>query len=330
MVGKHYLRVVADNIKYDLELRRKYTVLRGHSATGKTTLVQLISNKEQKGVILESDIQVIVLNDNWSVLDANKLANCLLIADENLVEIGLSNNTFTDWMKTIDAYFLLITRRNLSGVPISVKEIYEFYSEEVEHAGRIYTCNMLVSRFNESNSAIKPDLIITEDSKTGYQFFNAVFGDKCKCIGAGGKSKVANLIAKYDGLYNTICVIVDSAAFGDCIETVANVIASVKSDIYVLLPESFEYLLMSIKDLDIPAEVLEDTYDYCSADFLYSIFGVRVSKEVEESWERFFTKYLVQHTHGDKTLEYNKRTRLKPFYINHYKDVLSTLGELQL
>ena len=42
MKGKHRIIVSTKRLKYDFELRRNLTVIRGDSATGKTTLVDMI------------------------------------------------------------------------------------------------------------------------------------------------------------------------------------------------------------------------------------------------------------------------------------------------
>lgn len=42
MRGKHRIIVSTKRLKYDFELRRNLTIIRGDSATGKTTLVDMI------------------------------------------------------------------------------------------------------------------------------------------------------------------------------------------------------------------------------------------------------------------------------------------------
>lgn len=42
MRGKHRVIVSTKRLKYDFELRRNLTIIRGDSATGKTTLVDMI------------------------------------------------------------------------------------------------------------------------------------------------------------------------------------------------------------------------------------------------------------------------------------------------
>ena len=42
MTGKHRIIVQSKRLKYDFQIRRNITVIRGNSATGKTTLVNMI------------------------------------------------------------------------------------------------------------------------------------------------------------------------------------------------------------------------------------------------------------------------------------------------
>lgn len=42
MKGKHTLRVMTKKVSFTLELKRKYTILRGDSGTGKSTFANYI------------------------------------------------------------------------------------------------------------------------------------------------------------------------------------------------------------------------------------------------------------------------------------------------
>ena len=47
MRGKHRVIVSTKRLKYDFELRRNLTIIRGDSATGKTILVDMIQGKRK-------------------------------------------------------------------------------------------------------------------------------------------------------------------------------------------------------------------------------------------------------------------------------------------
>ena len=49
MVGAYWVIVQNKKIKFDFEIRRNITILRGDSATGKTTLVEMIQEYAELG-----------------------------------------------------------------------------------------------------------------------------------------------------------------------------------------------------------------------------------------------------------------------------------------
>ena len=56
MKGVHRIIVQNKRVKYDFELRRNLTVIRGDSATGKTTLIEMI--RESKAHPLPDQIRI--------------------------------------------------------------------------------------------------------------------------------------------------------------------------------------------------------------------------------------------------------------------------------
>ena len=65
MKGIHRVFIQNKRIRYDFELRRNLTVLRGDSATGKTTLIEMIqefiNNGEDSSIELRCDKSCYVL-----------------------------------------------------------------------------------------------------------------------------------------------------------------------------------------------------------------------------------------------------------------------------
>lgn len=56
MKGTHRVVIQNRRIRYDFEIRRNLTVIRGDSATGKTTLVEMVGEYEEHGA--ESGIKL--------------------------------------------------------------------------------------------------------------------------------------------------------------------------------------------------------------------------------------------------------------------------------
>ena len=73
MIGKHRVIIEADKVNYNFEVKRNITIIQGDSASGKTTLVDLIRTygryKEESGISMVSDVPCVAFSgdgDNCS------------------------------------------------------------------------------------------------------------------------------------------------------------------------------------------------------------------------------------------------------------------------
>ena len=57
MKGKYYITVQNKKLRYELEVKRNITIIRGDSATGKTTLIEMLESAANLGE--SSGIEVI-------------------------------------------------------------------------------------------------------------------------------------------------------------------------------------------------------------------------------------------------------------------------------
>ena len=68
MTGEHQIIVRTNRLQFKFTLKRNITVLRGNSATGKTTLIELIeqhqNNRNGSGVEISCDKKCVVLTEN--------------------------------------------------------------------------------------------------------------------------------------------------------------------------------------------------------------------------------------------------------------------------
>ena len=88
MKGTYRIRITSKRLQYDFELRRKYTIIKGDSATGKTTLYSLILDVERKrkGVVLSSRVPVVSANylgGRWDIV-LPTISNSIVVIDEDL------------------------------------------------------------------------------------------------------------------------------------------------------------------------------------------------------------------------------------------------------
>lgn len=112
MKGKHTLRVMTKKVSFTLELKRKYTILRGDSGTGKSTFANYIEQYNRygnsSGVDVDCDVDVIhLLRDE----DFN-LENKIIVIDEG--DLVLRRGDVTKLFEKSSCYFIVITRRPLN------------------------------------------------------------------------------------------------------------------------------------------------------------------------------------------------------------------------
>ena len=304
MKGRYSVIVKNNVLQYQFEIRRNITIIKGDSATGKTTLIDMIreyyENGEQSGITLQCQKTCVVLEGRqWKVLLENIHDSIVFIDEGNQF---ITTDEFASAIKQSDNYYVIVTREGLPNLPYSVEEIYG-----IKNSGKYGTLHQTYQEFYRiypdvrKDVSFHPDIILVEDSNAGYDFFESVSEDRSwKTISAGGKSNVYQLLKEYQD--KRILVIADGAAFGPEMEKVMKKI-SLSNCMAIYLPESFEWLILKsdvIRDRSI-TEVLDHPSDFIE------------SKEYM-SWERFFTALLVDKT-KDTYLRYSK-SKLNEAYKN--------------
>ena len=317
MRGRHEITVRNARIQYKFAVERNLTILRGDSATGKTTLIDMIAayqrSGEQSGVTLLADKPCVVLTgQNWQLVLGTIRDSIVFIDEGNLF---VSSRDFARAVKDSDNYYVIATRIPLSELPYSTREIYGIRNKA---ANRYQGTKRLYAEFfpliEQADSASgKPDLVIVEDSNAGFEFFQHYFNHKAiRCISANGKTKIFQSLLSEN--YRTALVIADGAAFGPEIERVLS-LRQVRN-IGLYLPESFEWLVLRsdvLGDPEIRAILLAPENYISSEDYF--------------SWEQFFTDLLSTRSR-DMYLAYTKR-KLNPNYLleNTLKQISNVLPD---
>ncbi len=126
MKGKHLVTIKNNVLRYQFEIRRNITIIKGDSATGKTTLIDMVreyfENGEQSGVSLQCDKTCIVLEGRqWKILLENIHDSIVIIDEGNLF---ITTDEFSSAVKKSDNYYVIVTREGLPNLPYSVDEIY--------------------------------------------------------------------------------------------------------------------------------------------------------------------------------------------------------------
>ncbi|MGN0582915.1 MAG: hypothetical protein ACI4KB_09455 [Oscillospiraceae bacterium] len=295
MKGKYRIVVSNNKLNYTLEIERNITVISGNSGTGKTTLVSLLESYQkygsQSGVSVQCQRPCVVIDSLYWESNIQNTHNSIVFIDEG--NSFVETREFADLIKSTDNYYVLITRESLPQLPYSVSSILEMKkttSRFKKTYNRTYPYYDNLPESFQNNSA---ELVVTEDSKSGFQMYGHICKKYSKkCISANGKSNITNILQKCKN--HSVLVIADGAAFGPEIEKIYIKMQEPASKVSLYLPESFEWIILksgivSYRNLD---DILDNPSEYieCAEYF---------------SWEKYFTE-LLQKITQDTELQYNK------------------------
>lgn len=312
MRGSYDVLVENRRMQYKFTIRRNITVIRGDSATGKTTLVEMIQefndNGPESGISLQCEKECVVLAGRYWQNELEMIHNSIVFIDEGS-RFVLSAD-FARKIQHSDNYYVIITRERLENIPYSVEEIYGIRNSG-KYGALQKTYHEMFHLYEEEHARlpITFDSLLGEDSNSGYQFFQACCKPKnIACISANGKSNLFALASRQQA--KTTLIIADGAAFGPEMNRIEQ-LRKVKGNIHLFLPESFEWLLLSARFIDSREldAILQTPADYVeSRDYF--------------SWEQFFTTFLVHLTKG--TIWNYQKKKLNPIYLheNNVKKVL--------
>lgn len=246
MKGKHRIVVQNKRIRYDFEIKRNITVIRGDSATGKTALVDMIREHFENG---NASAVELVCDKKCTVLNGRTWFGQLFLMQDSIVFIDEGNDFITSKefaaaIQNTDNYYVIVTRESISSMPYSVDEIYGIRdSGKYGVLKRTYNELYHLYEMTDYSQRVKPEIIITEDSNSGFQFFQGICekGAHVTCISAQGKSNI--FAAVVNNVNDNILVIADGAAFGSEMEKMVNYIKNYPN-VKLYLPESFEWLIL--------------------------------------------------------------------------------------
>ncbi len=306
MVGSYVINVRTKRVRYVINLERNISVLKGDSGTGKTTLIQMLWEYQQRGVSsgihvsVTNNADIRILNDLNTidyVLDTCTGKNVVLFMDESMSSV-LSDNTILSKINNSGCYFVFVTRHKLEerrgngygGLTFSISSLYVI---KTKREGNYYS-NTFIQRYNDVLTPVSPNIIVTEDSKSGHDIISRVV--KRETITSNGKDNMRNTVIRLleKSKSDVIYCIVDGAAFGSCIEGLMRI--ACENNVYIFSPESFEYMVLATSVFKrFLTDELTNTSKYVdSMKFL--------------SWERYYTD-LLEHlckNYGENVV-YEKR-----------------------
>ena len=303
MIGSYSVRVSTSRLIYTFTINRNITIIKGDSATGKTTLVELIREHyeagEKSGVEIQSKVPCRTLGGrDWSVILPTISGSIVFIDEDNDF---LTTDEFATSIKETDNYYVIVTREGLPNLPYSVDEIYGIHeSGKYTELKKVYNEFYKIYSKNDISKVDKLDEIIVEDSNSGFQFFEGIAKDNnVSVISAFGKSNIYKTIVDESGIR---LVVADGAAFGSEMDRISKLI-NIDKDIILYLPESFEWLILKsgVIDGNRIKEIIAHPEDYIDSKEYFS-------------WEQYFTSLLIRETEGTY-LKYTK-SKLNDVYLH--------------
>lgn len=301
---------------FEFTVRRNITIVRGDSGTGKTTLYDMVADHtrlgDRSGVAIQCDCPCVALTDiDWKNQLAG-IAGSIVFIDEGMED--LPTEDFARAVRDSGNYYVIFTRGELPCLPYSVNEVYKIKTSGKFHSLVPMYKELEGHRYSLSRAKASKDfdVLLTEDSKSGLQFFEARFdGEKLLCESAQSNAKILGWLCGHEG--GTVFVIADGAAFGPYVDRIIKYQKEHPHEVTVCLPESFEWLLLSsgIVKADGIEDILANSENYVeSAEYM--------------SWEQFFTSVLSDATKGTP-LAYNKSAIGKGYLVPANADKVMAL-----
>lgn len=305
MRGKHRVVVYNRRVHFTLDLERNITVIRGDSATGKTTMLGMLRDYEEQGVQSGVTVQCdkpcrILTSRDWEN-QLERVKNSIVFVDEG--NSFVSSQAFAQMICGSSNYYVLITRESLYQLPYSVEAVLELKTttrREKRTYNKAYPYYGVLEHGKDEID--QSDCILTGDSGSGYQMFSKIAEQHhVRCDSAGGKSNIFACLGK--SADRKTLVIADGAAFGAEMEKIYRLLELHPTRATLYLPESFEWLLLK-------SGLIRDTE-------LMNILGAPeeyIDSEKYFSWEQYFADLLIRLTSERDYMRYSK-DKLAPFYL---------------
>lgn len=177
MKGSYHFKVKSKKTLFEFTIQRNITVIKGDSATGKTTLLHMLYEYlrvgRESGYSVSADIDYYVylrheVGRRWDEV-LYSMRNTIIFIEEN--NNFVFSKEFAEFVKISGNYFVLVNRAPFKMLPYSIHEIYEIVTEgkRADVKETYHYLKELYSNYPiiENN---KLENIVTEDSNSGFQF----------------------------------------------------------------------------------------------------------------------------------------------------------------
>ena len=170
MKGIRKVQIQNKRVRYEFELKRNLTILQGDSASGRTTLIDMVQEHFKNGN--DSSIQL-VCEKPCCVLDGPTWKGQLSEMHDSIVFIDEGNpfiftDEFSEAIRKTDNYYVIVSRVRLPNLPCSVTEIYGIRTSG-RYGGLKQHDHELCRIYGDGpvGQEIRPDTVGTEDSRPG-------------------------------------------------------------------------------------------------------------------------------------------------------------------
>lgn len=345
MLGTYRVSVLVDKvIRYEFTLKRQFTIVCGDSGTGKTVLRDIIQmhftekdNDRVKIVITPefnaSSVPVAraITEDLLSVRESGdthddgsyklkwskKPRNKIIFVDEDYAYLrGVGFAAATNYT---DAYYVVLARDTRVAEYLN-NSVWDFI--HFKEVGNETIVNKAFKMYNEYNGIIgNYDEVLHEDSTTGKEICAKALSEVVESV-YGNINIVQNVEERPR---STILMIADGANFSNVLSEIIDTSKECLNTVYLLLPESTEYVLLHNKLFSADSNVIDsinnpslvcDTTKYISYERMY---------------EDIIT--LAHINSPNKIPEYEKKKDLEAYktesFIDTYRAILTRIDGIK-
>lgn len=299
------ISIKSPNINYELQIENKLTIITGLSATGKTTLINLINeyNSENNVSEVDSELPMYIINSNiWENPELFRYKAFYFI-DEDM-EFLKTSKFFKNVMNS-GGYFIVVGRNPEIFINYSVDSIYEF---------KLYNgIHKMVNKYDIKDLPYKYyyehiNGVINEDSGSGFEFYKYII--PLSHTSSRGNKGILKLLEVEDSKM----VILDRVGYGKWINTLLNNIESNNYNAILNLQNSFEYIILKSGILGNDLE----KFELIESELKLNNINL----------EKIYFEMLIKISNKDKKTRYTKKY-MNPWYLesNILNKLITTIQE---
>ncbi len=172
MKGKYDVIVQNSIVQFKFTVTRNITILRGDSATGKSTLVEMIRQHEidgeRSGVSISCAKSCTVITGIRWQNEISEIKDSIVFLDEGFEFI--SGKDFAEAVKNSDNYYVIVTREPLYNLSYSIREIYGLKNVTRKQKYQVY--DRIYSEFYPVYNKTKDSYLKYSKSKLNKNYLN--------------------------------------------------------------------------------------------------------------------------------------------------------------